>query len=39
MKDGLIQYVDEVKTGVFPAEEHRFTMKEEELQQLYGGKE
>lgn len=39
MKKGLTQYVDEVKSGVFPAEEHRFTMKEEELQQLYGGKE
>ncbi|ANU14502.1 3-methyl-2-oxobutanoate hydroxymethyltransferase [Planococcus halocryophilus Or1] len=39
MKNGLIQYVNEVKSGVFPAEEHRFTMKEEELKQLYGGKE
>lgn len=38
MKNGLSAYVAEVKTGVFPAEEHRFTMKEEELQQLYGGK-
>lgn len=39
MKNGLIQYVNEVKSSTFPAEEHRFTMKEEELQQLYGGKE
>ena len=38
MKNGLSAYVEEVKAGVFPAEEHRFTMKEEELQQLYGGK-
>ena len=38
MKNGLSSYVEEVKAGVFPAEEHRFTMKEEELQQLYGGK-
>jgi 3-methyl-2-oxobutanoate hydroxymethyltransferase len=38
MKNGLSTYVAEVKAGVFPAEEHRFTMKEEELQQLYGGK-
>ncbi|ETP67128.1 3-methyl-2-oxobutanoate hydroxymethyltransferase [Planococcus glaciei CHR43] len=38
MKNGLSAYVDEVKSGAFPAEEHRFTMKEEELQQLYGGK-
>lgn len=39
MKNGLTAYVEEVKSGAFPAEEHRFTMKEEELQQLYGGKE
>ncbi|HSI66380.1 MAG TPA: 3-methyl-2-oxobutanoate hydroxymethyltransferase [Planococcus sp. (in: firmicutes)] len=39
MKKGLSEYVAEVKSGAFPAEEHRFTMKEEELQQLYGGKE
>lgn len=39
MKNGLIQYVNEVKSSTFPAEEHHFTMKEEELQQLYGGKE
>ncbi len=38
MKNGLSAYVDEVKAGAFPAEEHRFTMKEEELKQLYGGK-
>lgn len=38
MKNGLSAYVEEVKSGVFPAEEHRFTMKEDELQQLYGGK-
>lgn len=36
MKNGLTAYVEEVKSGAFPAEEHRFTMKEEELQQLYG---
>lgn len=38
MKNGLSAYVEEVKSGAFPAEEHRFTMKEDELQQLYGGK-
>lgn len=38
MKNGIAAYVNEVKTGAFPAEAHRFTMKEEELQQLYGGK-
>ncbi|MFX3674729.1 MAG: 3-methyl-2-oxobutanoate hydroxymethyltransferase [Paenisporosarcina sp.] len=36
--NGLNQYVDDVKTGVFPAEQHRFTMKDDEYQQLYGGK-
>ncbi|MGI2328284.1 3-methyl-2-oxobutanoate hydroxymethyltransferase [Planococcus sp. YIM B11945] len=38
MKAGIAEYVSEVKSGAFPAEEHRFTMKEDELQQLYGGK-
>lgn len=38
MKAGISDYVAEVKSGAFPAEEHRFTMKEDELQQLYGGK-
>jgi 3-methyl-2-oxobutanoate hydroxymethyltransferase len=28
-----------VKDGSFPAERHRFTMKEEELTALYGGHE
>lgn len=37
MEKGLKAYVEEVKSGAFPAEEHRFTMKEEELKQLYGG--
>ncbi len=35
---GITQYVEEVKTGEFPATEHRFTMKDDEYQQLYGGK-
>lgn len=34
--EGLLAYVDAVKEGSFPAEEHRFTMKEEELIGLYG---
>lgn len=38
MRSGIAAYVTEVKSGAFPAEEHRFTMKEEELEQLYGGK-
>lgn len=38
MQQGLIQYVEEVKSGAFPKEQHRFTMKEEELEQLYGSK-
>lgn len=36
--DGIIQYVQEVKHESFPAEQHQFTMKEDQLQQLYGGK-
>lgn len=35
---GIEQYVREVKTKTFPAREHSFTMKEEELEALYGGK-
>lgn len=38
MQQGLKQYVEEVKSGAFPKEQHRFTMKEEELEQLYGSK-
>lgn len=38
MQKGLAQYVEEVKSGAFPKEQHRFTMKEEELEQLYGSK-
>lgn len=34
---GIQQYIDEVKSGIFPALEHSFTMKEEQLNQLYGG--
>ncbi|MEI4768369.1 3-methyl-2-oxobutanoate hydroxymethyltransferase [Psychrobacillus sp. FJAT-51614] len=35
--DGITQYVQEVKHESFPAEQHQFTMKEDQLQQLYGG--
>lgn len=35
---GIEQYVQEVKMKAFPAKEHSFTMKEEELEALYGGK-
>lgn len=38
MKDGLSGYVTEVKNKAFPKPEHSFTMKEETLQSLYGGK-
>ncbi|WP_285766205.1 3-methyl-2-oxobutanoate hydroxymethyltransferase [Peribacillus sp. SI8-4] len=34
----LINYVDEVKANRFPSQEHTFTMKEEQLSELYGGK-
>lgn len=35
---GLKGYVTEVKDGSFPEEAYTFTMKDEELEQLYGGK-
>ncbi|EAR64576.1 MULTISPECIES: 3-methyl-2-oxobutanoate hydroxymethyltransferase [Bacillaceae] len=35
---GLKAYITEVKAGIFPAGEHSYTMKEEELAGLYGGK-
>ncbi|MCP3738757.1 3-methyl-2-oxobutanoate hydroxymethyltransferase [Rossellomorea sp. BNER] len=31
-------YIQEVKDGQFPQQEHTFTMKEDELSSLYGGK-
>ena len=34
----LSSYVHEVKDGSFPDEKHSFTMKEEEVAALYGGK-
>lgn len=35
---GLDAYVSEVKSRQFPEDKHSFTMKEEELKVLYGGK-
>lgn len=35
---GLSTYVTDVKTRTFPEEKHSYTMKEEELAGLYGGK-
>ena len=37
IQKGLEEYTKEVKAGTFPAKEHCFTMKEEELIHLYGG--
>lgn len=37
MKIGIEDYVTSVKNNTFPGEEHRFTMKEEELTHIYGG--
>ncbi|MEO4053143.1 3-methyl-2-oxobutanoate hydroxymethyltransferase [Solibacillus sp. CAU 1738] len=37
IEHGIASYVREVKVGTFPTENHRFTMKDEELNQLYGG--
>lgn len=39
MTDGLRAYVDEVRNRLFPNDQHSFTMKEEELKSLYGGRE
>ncbi|CAG9608281.1 3-methyl-2-oxobutanoate hydroxymethyltransferase [Pseudoneobacillus rhizosphaerae] len=36
--EGIQSYVTEVKTLAFPEDQHSFTMKEEELKGLYGGK-
>ncbi|TQR19753.1 3-methyl-2-oxobutanoate hydroxymethyltransferase [Psychrobacillus vulpis] len=37
IEEGITQYVQDVKNEIFPAEHHQFTMKEDQLQQLYGG--
>ncbi len=37
IEEGITKYVKAVKEQSFPAEHHRFTMKEEELVALYGG--
>ncbi|MCA1030487.1 3-methyl-2-oxobutanoate hydroxymethyltransferase [Bacillus timonensis] len=37
IKNGIIHYVNDVKTGEFPEEKHMFTMKDHELSALYGG--
>lgn len=36
---GLQAYVNEVRNELFPDDQHSFTMKEEELKTLYGGRE
>jgi 3-methyl-2-oxobutanoate hydroxymethyltransferase len=36
--EALRSYISEVKNGSFPNDSHSFTMKEEELLSLYGGK-
>ncbi|MFZ3588686.1 3-methyl-2-oxobutanoate hydroxymethyltransferase [Bacillus sp. DJP31] len=38
IKQSLVQYITDVKNMDFPTEGHSFTMKEEELVHLYGGK-
>lgn len=38
VEHGIKSYVDEVKQGIFPNDQHSFTMKEQELLSLYGGK-
>ncbi|WP_017755552.1 3-methyl-2-oxobutanoate hydroxymethyltransferase [Calidifontibacillus oryziterrae] len=38
IQNALNQYVNEVKARIFPDDLHSFTMKEDELESLYGGK-
>lgn len=38
IEHGIKSYVNEVKQGIFPNDQHSFTMKAEELLSLYGGK-
>ena len=35
---GISHYIDDVKNNKFPTDEHSFTMNEDELLELYGGK-
>ncbi|MGG1399477.1 3-methyl-2-oxobutanoate hydroxymethyltransferase [Bacillus salipaludis] len=37
--ESIQAYTEEVKSNKFPEDQHSFTMKEEELQGLYGGKQ
>jgi 3-methyl-2-oxobutanoate hydroxymethyltransferase len=37
IKTSLNEYVQEVKSRHFPEQKHTFTMKDDELQSLYGG--
>ncbi|WML60709.1 3-methyl-2-oxobutanoate hydroxymethyltransferase [Neobacillus sp. PS2-9] len=39
MIESIQAYVSDVKKGLFPEDKHSFTMKEQELKVLYGGKE
>ncbi|MFE4350398.1 3-methyl-2-oxobutanoate hydroxymethyltransferase [Peribacillus butanolivorans] len=38
IRNSITSYVNDVKTKDFPTKEHTFTMKEEQLSALYGGK-
>lgn len=37
VRSGIRSYTDAVRSCTFPAEQHQFSMKEEELEALYGG--
>jgi 3-methyl-2-oxobutanoate hydroxymethyltransferase len=39
MTDGLRAFTHEVRNGLFPNDQHSFTMQEEELKTLYGGRD
>ena len=35
MKEAFAKYIEEVKTGAFPAQEHTFAISDEMLEKLY----
>jgi len=39
MKEAFTQYIQEVKQGVFPREEHSFHVETEKVKRIYGGSE
>jgi 3-methyl-2-oxobutanoate hydroxymethyltransferase len=38
VEQGLLAYVEEVKSSAFPQQEHTYKMKDDQIEKLYGGK-